>query len=196
MDRNDWAGATADIERARSTVTAAHLSEYGVNAIVSAASARLSLHRNETDHCRAELLRAMRLREIITWANPWAAVWHASRRPPSQAGQVANRRGRFHAVGRRTPTPPLPADPPLAQTDWGPPVRLTKHGGHRSRLDLPETRSVEPQRGSRPSSRPRPPRTERPVADPATRCSPAAWSNSLGWRVCRPPRSSTPVHSE
>jgi len=75
MDRNDWAGATADIERARSTVTAAHLSEYGVNAIVSAASARLSLHRNETDHCRAELLRAMRLREIITWANPWAAVW-------------------------------------------------------------------------------------------------------------------------
>jgi len=75
MDRNDWAGATADIERARSTVTAAHLSEYGVNAIVSAASARLSLHRNETDHCRAELLRAMRLRGLITWANPWAAVW-------------------------------------------------------------------------------------------------------------------------
>ncbi len=75
MDQNDWLGAAADVARARSVIETAHMSEYSFNAVVSAASARLALHRNETEVARAELLQAMRLRSLVTWASPWAAVW-------------------------------------------------------------------------------------------------------------------------
>ncbi len=75
MDRDDWVSAERDIHSACSVVTAVHLSEYSVNAIVQAANARWLLHHNETERGRIALFEAMRLRTSITWVNPWAAVW-------------------------------------------------------------------------------------------------------------------------
>ncbi|TFH21251.1 MAG: hypothetical protein E4H05_00505 [Acidimicrobiales bacterium] len=75
MDRDDWPSAEKDIDDACSVIAAAHLSEYAVNGIVQAATARLLLHRNEIEAGRAALAEAMRLRTSITWVNPWAAAW-------------------------------------------------------------------------------------------------------------------------
>ena len=74
MDGGDWVSATRDVDRAKAVVDDAGLAEYGSSATVYAASARLSMHRNEIPAARAELLNAMRLRILVTWASPWSAV--------------------------------------------------------------------------------------------------------------------------
>ena len=74
MDLGDWASAADDVERSQSVIEAHHLSEYGTSSTTYAAAARLALHRGDLDAARSALAQAMRLRDLVSWASPWAAV--------------------------------------------------------------------------------------------------------------------------
>ncbi len=75
MDRDDWASAALDVERARNVVAEAHLTEYDLSTVVDVASARLAVHRHDHERVRIDLDTALRKRVLLSWAFPWAAVW-------------------------------------------------------------------------------------------------------------------------
>ena len=74
LDLGDWDAAAEDVERSLTVIDAHNLAEYGTSAITYAVAARLALHRGDTTVARLELSKAMRLRELVSWATPWASV--------------------------------------------------------------------------------------------------------------------------
>jgi LuxR family transcriptional regulator, maltose regulon positive regulatory protein len=74
MDLADWDAAAEDIERSLTLIAAHNLADYGTSTITHAAAARLALHGADIAAAHIELSKAMRLRDLVTWATPWASV--------------------------------------------------------------------------------------------------------------------------
>jgi hypothetical protein len=74
MDLGDWDAAANDIDRSVAVIGTHDLSEYASSATTCAAAARLSLHRADHAAARAALVPAMKLREQVSWATPWAGL--------------------------------------------------------------------------------------------------------------------------
>jgi LuxR family maltose regulon positive regulatory protein len=72
--RGEWAAAEAAIERARCLIERWHLEDYVMSSAAYAVGARLALRRDDEKQAREDLLRAQRLRPVLTHAIPWAAV--------------------------------------------------------------------------------------------------------------------------
>ncbi|HET9723801.1 MAG TPA: AAA family ATPase [Actinomycetota bacterium] len=72
--RGDWAAAASTLARAPRMIDEAGLEEYWTSAIIYAVRARLALHRGDREAAQADLVRAQRLRPVLTHAIPWAAV--------------------------------------------------------------------------------------------------------------------------
>ncbi len=74
IERGGWNAAAADLEQARTQLTALRLNEYGASAITFAASARVALHEHDMRAASSYLAHAMRLRPQFTWAVAPGAV--------------------------------------------------------------------------------------------------------------------------
>lgn len=74
MDRGDWSAAQALTRDAGAIVESSGLDMYSPNSIVFAAAARMALRRGDTALARQEVIRAHRLRPMLTRAVPWLAV--------------------------------------------------------------------------------------------------------------------------
>jgi len=74
MDLDDWDAAAKDVDRSLAVIDGHDLSEYAASATTYAAAARLSLHHGDHAAARAALVPAMKLREQVSWATPWASV--------------------------------------------------------------------------------------------------------------------------
>jgi LuxR family maltose regulon positive regulatory protein len=74
LRRGDWERAAADLERARKRITELKRQDYLESLLTFAASARLAVHHQDLATAQAHLTHAMRLRHLVTWAVPFAAV--------------------------------------------------------------------------------------------------------------------------
>ena len=74
MDAGNWAAAEVLVRRARSVVATGHLDEYSTTVAVEAVAARMAIRRGDLGHAREELVRAQRLRRVLTDASPWFTV--------------------------------------------------------------------------------------------------------------------------
>jgi LuxR family transcriptional regulator, maltose regulon positive regulatory protein len=74
LERNEWPQAEALAEQALAIVRARQLDNYLDSALVYAVAARTALHRRDIQRAHAHLARAARLRPLLTYAIPWAAV--------------------------------------------------------------------------------------------------------------------------
>jgi LuxR family transcriptional regulator, maltose regulon positive regulatory protein len=74
LERNEWPRAEALAEQALAIVRARQLDNYIDVALVSAVAARTALHRGQVRRAHEHLARAARLRPLLTYAIPWAAV--------------------------------------------------------------------------------------------------------------------------
>ena len=71
---NDWGRAEALAERASIVLRRAGIEESYATPLVSAVQARAALHRGDVPAARRELVRAQRLRHLLTYALPYFAV--------------------------------------------------------------------------------------------------------------------------
>jgi LuxR family maltose regulon positive regulatory protein len=74
MARDQWGRAGAFASRARAVLRRARTEEYYATPLVSAVHARVALHRGDIPAARRELVSAQRLRPLLTYAMPHAAV--------------------------------------------------------------------------------------------------------------------------
>jgi LuxR family maltose regulon positive regulatory protein len=74
MGRNQWSQAKTLADQARTVLRRARTEEYCTTSLVSAVLARVALHRGEFPAARRELVRAQRLRPLLTYAMPHIAV--------------------------------------------------------------------------------------------------------------------------
>jgi LuxR family maltose regulon positive regulatory protein len=72
--RGDWDAAEAAIDRARLLIDRVGLDGYLITILAHAVGARLAIRRGDLEQARADLLRAQRLRPLLTHALPWLAV--------------------------------------------------------------------------------------------------------------------------
>jgi LuxR family maltose regulon positive regulatory protein len=72
--RGDWDAAEAAIDRARLLIDRVGLDDYLITILAHAVGARLAIRRGDLEQARADLLRAQRLRPLLTHALPWLAV--------------------------------------------------------------------------------------------------------------------------
>jgi LuxR family maltose regulon positive regulatory protein len=72
--RGDWTAADAAIERARRLIDPELPDRYVSTALVCAVGARLALHRGDREQAHDDMIRAQRLRPLLTHVLPWAAV--------------------------------------------------------------------------------------------------------------------------
>jgi LuxR family maltose regulon positive regulatory protein len=71
---HDWGRAEALAERARTVLRGAGIEESYATPLVSAVHARAAMHRGDVPAARQELVRAQRLRHLLTYALPYFAV--------------------------------------------------------------------------------------------------------------------------
>jgi LuxR family maltose regulon positive regulatory protein len=74
LERNEWPRAEALAEQALAIVRGRQLDNYIDVALVSAVAARTALHRGHVQRAQEHLARAARLRPLLSYAIPWAAV--------------------------------------------------------------------------------------------------------------------------
>ncbi len=74
MARSDWGRAEAHAERARTVLRRAEIEESYATPLVSAVQARTAIHLGNVPAARRELVRAQRLRHLLTYALPYFAV--------------------------------------------------------------------------------------------------------------------------
>jgi LuxR family transcriptional regulator, maltose regulon positive regulatory protein len=74
MARGQWRQAEALAERASAGARDAWLERYATGALLHAATARLAIRRGDVARARDDLVRAERLRPLLTWALPHLAV--------------------------------------------------------------------------------------------------------------------------
>jgi LuxR family transcriptional regulator, maltose regulon positive regulatory protein len=74
IERDDWTQAEALAEQAHAIMTAGRLDDYIMSPLVHTVAARMALHRGAVPEAREHLARAARLRPLLTYAIPWAAV--------------------------------------------------------------------------------------------------------------------------
>jgi LuxR family maltose regulon positive regulatory protein len=74
IQRNDWAQAEALADQALAIMTAGQLEDYIQSPLVQAVAARTALHRGDVPAARDHLVRAARLRPLLTYAIPDNAV--------------------------------------------------------------------------------------------------------------------------
>jgi LuxR family maltose regulon positive regulatory protein len=74
IGRQDWHGAAALVDQARSLVESAHLEACVTSVVVYGAAARVAIHRGDLSLAQQELARAQRLRPQATHALPYYAV--------------------------------------------------------------------------------------------------------------------------
>ena len=74
MARDQWDQAQAFATQARAVLRRAKTEECYATPLVSAAQARVAMHRGDTSGARRELVTAQRLRPLLTYAMPHAAV--------------------------------------------------------------------------------------------------------------------------
>ncbi len=74
LERNEWPQAETLAEQALAIVRAGQLDDYINSALVYAVAARTALHRGEVQRAHQHRARAARLRPLLTYAIPWAAV--------------------------------------------------------------------------------------------------------------------------
>jgi len=74
MARGQWGQTQAFASQARAVLRRARTEEYYATPLVSAAQARIALHRGDIEVARRELTTAQRLRPLLTYAMPHAAV--------------------------------------------------------------------------------------------------------------------------
>jgi LuxR family transcriptional regulator, maltose regulon positive regulatory protein len=72
--RSDWGRAEAFAGRAGAVLRRAGIEESYATPLVSAVHARLALHRGDVPVARQQLVRAQRLRHLLTYALPYFAV--------------------------------------------------------------------------------------------------------------------------
>ena len=125
LDAGDVEAAAAAVARGRA-IAGPRLGTYGTTMLLLAAGARLAIARGDIAEARRELVRAQRLRPVVTYALPWLAALgrlelagaHADLgdvagaqdpaargqrgvRPPASAGCPARARGGAARAGRR-----------------------------------------------------------------------------------------------
>jgi LuxR family transcriptional regulator, maltose regulon positive regulatory protein len=71
---HDWGRAEALAEQARTVLRGAGIEESYATPLVSAVHARVAMHRGDVPAARQELVRAQRLRHLLTYALPYFAV--------------------------------------------------------------------------------------------------------------------------
>jgi LuxR family transcriptional regulator, maltose regulon positive regulatory protein len=74
IGRQDWRGAEALVDQARSVVGTAHLEACVTSVVVYAAAARVAIHHGKLDQAEQDLARAQQLRPQATHALPYYAV--------------------------------------------------------------------------------------------------------------------------
>jgi LuxR family transcriptional regulator, maltose regulon positive regulatory protein len=74
IQRNDWTQAEALADQALAIMTAGQLEDYIQSPLVQAVAARTALHRGDVPAARDHLVRAERLRPLLTYAIPDNAV--------------------------------------------------------------------------------------------------------------------------
>ena len=74
MARNQWSQAEAFASQARPVLRRAGIEDSYTAALVCAAQARIALHRGDVPTARQELVKAQRLRHLLTYAYPYLAV--------------------------------------------------------------------------------------------------------------------------
>jgi LuxR family maltose regulon positive regulatory protein len=70
----DWATTRDLVARARALIDEARLDDYWASGLVHALGARLAVRRGAASEASADLVRAQRLRSVLTHAIPWFAV--------------------------------------------------------------------------------------------------------------------------
>ena len=74
IEHEDWSQAAAFAEQAQGVVRAGELDGYVASALVHAVAARTDLQRGEVSRAQERLVRAARLRPLLTYALPYLAV--------------------------------------------------------------------------------------------------------------------------
>jgi LuxR family transcriptional regulator, maltose regulon positive regulatory protein len=74
IERRDWHQAESLVDRARTIVGDGRLDDYVPIALVYAVAVRISIHRGEAQTAQEHLVRAARLRPMLTYATPHLAV--------------------------------------------------------------------------------------------------------------------------
>jgi LuxR family maltose regulon positive regulatory protein len=74
MHQQDWNQAAALAEQASEVVRAGRLDGYVASALVHAVAAQTDLHRGDVPRAQQQLMRAARLRPLLTYALPYFAV--------------------------------------------------------------------------------------------------------------------------
>ncbi|HEY9291366.1 MAG TPA: LuxR C-terminal-related transcriptional regulator, partial [Microlunatus sp.] len=74
MDDERWDDAAAHVGRALAIIADHRMHDYAVSMLAFAVSARLAMHRGDTEEADRELIRAMRVRPECTVAIPYLAV--------------------------------------------------------------------------------------------------------------------------
>jgi LuxR family transcriptional regulator, maltose regulon positive regulatory protein len=74
IERRDWHHAESLVDRARTIVGDGRLDDYVPIALVYAVAVRISIHRGEAQTAQEHLVRAARLRPMLTYATPHLAV--------------------------------------------------------------------------------------------------------------------------
>ena len=74
MTRSQWDRAEVLAERARTTLRKAGIEESYITPLICALHARAAMHRGDIPSARHELVRAQRLRSLLTYALPYFAV--------------------------------------------------------------------------------------------------------------------------
>ena len=74
MARNQWNHAHAFAVRAHACLREARIEDSYATPLVCAVQARVSLHRGDVPQARRELINALRLRPLLTYAHPYWAV--------------------------------------------------------------------------------------------------------------------------
>ena len=74
MARKQWGGAESFAGQARAVLRLAGIEDSHVTPLVCAVQARVALHRGDVTAVRRELVSAQRLRHLLTYAYPYAAV--------------------------------------------------------------------------------------------------------------------------
>jgi LuxR family transcriptional regulator, maltose regulon positive regulatory protein len=72
--RDDWPAAEALTEQALSILQAGEFDDYWTSALVYAWAARTAIHRGDVAAAREHVIRAARLRPLLTWALPFVSV--------------------------------------------------------------------------------------------------------------------------
>jgi LuxR family transcriptional regulator, maltose regulon positive regulatory protein len=72
--RDDWPAAEALTEQALSILQAGEFDDYWTSALVYAWAARTAIHRGDVAAAREHVIRAARLRPLLTWALPVVSV--------------------------------------------------------------------------------------------------------------------------